>query len=533
MIAAYKKESNARSAYTLIEVLIVIAVVAILAVTVVLTLNPAQLFSQARDANRIAAVSALDKSVSLYYSKAMENPATLSMGTSSVIYVSIPDPAATSTAGDQCQGLNLPAAPSSTTYHCAASSTYLKVNGTGWVPINFTAIPGGSSLSVLPVDPVNTTSSNEYLVYETNGMGGYELMSNPESQKNASATAAFVRGSNIALLPSFPTSGGSGGSGGGGAITFTTSTHSVGASLTTLAFDSHTNSMITNGAGSNITQINDTTYVMSTHSVGSEPYGIAFDSNTDTLWGTNDFSGTVTQINDTNYQFTTCTAGAAPQNIVFDPHTNTLWTTIAFSGTSVTQINDTSFATSSYPVGSSPAGITFDPHTDTIWVANSGSNTVTQINDTNYSASSYSALASPSTPVFVMAINDLIPKAKASGGPPSNTPSAITFDSHTNTIWVTNAGANSVTQISDTNYTTSTYPVSGDPQGIAFDPHTNSIWVTSENSSTVMQINDTTYATSTYAVGTTPTAVAFDPNTNAIWVANWYSQSVTVFTPSR
>ena len=68
----------------------------------------------------------LNKAVSLYYSDAMNNPSTMFMGTSSVIYVSIPDPAATSTAGDQCQGLGLPAAPTGYTYQCATSSTYTK-----------------------------------------------------------------------------------------------------------------------------------------------------------------------------------------------------------------------------------------------------------------------------------------------------------------------------------------------------------------------------------------------------------------------
>lgn len=39
----------------------------------------------------------------------------------------------------------------------------LSVNGTGWIPINFTAISSGSPLEMLPVDPVN--NSINHLVY--------------------------------------------------------------------------------------------------------------------------------------------------------------------------------------------------------------------------------------------------------------------------------------------------------------------------------------------------------------------------------
>jgi len=198
--------------FSLIEVLVVVGIIAVLAIAVVYALNPGQFFAQGADANRVAGIGTLDKAVSLYYSDAMNTPSTLFMGTSSVVYISIPDPTATTTAGTNCSGLGL-VSTASTTYHCAAPSNYLKVDGTGWVPINFTAYPGGSPVSSLPVDPTNTTSSNEYYVYVTDGMGGYELMAQPASAKDASDTADFVRGTNLALVTSFPgKSGGSGGS---------------------------------------------------------------------------------------------------------------------------------------------------------------------------------------------------------------------------------------------------------------------------------------------------------------------------------
>ena len=60
-------------------------------------------------------------------------------------------------------------------------------------------------------EPVNNTSSNEYYIYTTNGTG-YEVMANPEAAKNASNTSSFVQGSNLALVTSFPGSGGGGSS---------------------------------------------------------------------------------------------------------------------------------------------------------------------------------------------------------------------------------------------------------------------------------------------------------------------------------
>lgn len=54
-----KKIVNQRSAFTLIELLLVIAVIVALAVTVFVALNPAQRLSQARDARRTADVDAI------------------------------------------------------------------------------------------------------------------------------------------------------------------------------------------------------------------------------------------------------------------------------------------------------------------------------------------------------------------------------------------------------------------------------------------------------------------------------------------
>ncbi len=198
----YMHFPSARRAFTLIELLVVIAIIAILAVVVVLTLNPAQLLKESRDANRLSDAATLKNALSIYSEDVGGN-----LGSSSVAYISIPDPAATSTAGDQCQGLGLPAAASST-YHCASSSTFRNTNGIGWIPVNFASTSIGSPISSLPVDPINTTSSGEFYTYETNGTQ-WETTMALESSKYISTEASdggpytdlYEQGTNLALAP--------------------------------------------------------------------------------------------------------------------------------------------------------------------------------------------------------------------------------------------------------------------------------------------------------------------------------------------
>ena len=172
---------EAGSGFTLIELLIVIGIIAILAVVVVVLINPGELLKRSRDASRFSDLSTLNSALGVY----SEDTVNALLGSSSVIYLSIPDTLATSTSGDQCQGISLPAAPSGTSYHCSSPSTYKSIDGTGWMPINFSSISSRSPIGSLPADPVNTatTSSNpSYYTYYTDG-SHYELTSILESQK--------------------------------------------------------------------------------------------------------------------------------------------------------------------------------------------------------------------------------------------------------------------------------------------------------------------------------------------------------------
>jgi prepilin-type N-terminal cleavage/methylation domain-containing protein len=165
-------------AFTLIELLVVIAIIAILSIVIVLVLNPSQLLMQSRDSNRLADLATINSALGIY----SEDQSTATLGLASTTYLSVPDPVATSSQGDQCQGLGLPTLPSGTSYDCANATYYRNIDTTGWIPVPFNSISIKTPFAQLPVDPINQTSSNLYYVYSTNGTQ-YEVTAALESQK--------------------------------------------------------------------------------------------------------------------------------------------------------------------------------------------------------------------------------------------------------------------------------------------------------------------------------------------------------------
>ncbi len=146
-----------KKGFTLIELLIVIGILAILSSAVVVVLNPAQLFAQARDTQRLNDLATLQSAIAYYLS-------TTSV-TSNYM--------APNTAGNTCAsnwwasfvvGGNGPF----TAVPPASQSTQVSraVNGTGWIPMNFSTVSGGAVLSTLPVDPTNSTTN--YYAYSCN-----------------------------------------------------------------------------------------------------------------------------------------------------------------------------------------------------------------------------------------------------------------------------------------------------------------------------------------------------------------------------
>ena len=200
------------NAFTLIELLVVIAIIAILSIVVLLTLNPGELLRQSRDSSRVSDMATLTSAISLYNTDQSLGH-NFNMGLSNIVYVSIPDPVATSSAGDQCQGLSLPVLPTTYSYHCTTSTTIRNVDGTGWIPIDFSKISSGIPLGALPIDPTNQSSTRLYYTYTTNG-AQYEITASMESSKygpggsndivssdGGSLASVFEKGSKLSLEP--------------------------------------------------------------------------------------------------------------------------------------------------------------------------------------------------------------------------------------------------------------------------------------------------------------------------------------------
>jgi prepilin-type N-terminal cleavage/methylation domain-containing protein len=205
------KHNKRKTGFTLIELLVVIAIIAVLAVVVILTLNPAQLLAQARDSNRISDFATLKSSLSLYATDV--NSTTPMYGVAAYT-------------GGGIFGLftaNTGTSTATSSYNSAAagnwgflggevavaSTTSRAVNGTGWIPVNLSAISSGAPISVLPVDPTDA-GSLMYIYAATSTT--FKLASKMESSKygyngsndvvstdGGNSSSTYEQGTNLAL----------------------------------------------------------------------------------------------------------------------------------------------------------------------------------------------------------------------------------------------------------------------------------------------------------------------------------------------
>ncbi|MDP3792775.1 MAG: type II secretion system protein [bacterium] len=171
---------NTKKGFTLIELLIVIGLLAILATVTLLVINPAQMFAQARDSQRISDLNTLKSALALYVSTAT----TPSLGSSDTV---IWGTRATTSVGTLAYRLF--ADRNKATFLGATATT--SVGTSGWIPVAFADTTGGSPISVLPFDPTSfdvATNSNTnavYAYYYTASSTGvvFELDANLESAR--------------------------------------------------------------------------------------------------------------------------------------------------------------------------------------------------------------------------------------------------------------------------------------------------------------------------------------------------------------
>lgn len=162
------------SGFTLIELVIVVGIIAVLSTVVISIVNPTEYFKKARDGQRISDLAAIDRAIETYVSS-QANPRLgigcldgVSTNSESPISYSLPqtpDPPcfmediAEGADVDTPAGTQFPALGTDyCDYGTLTTDNYKKVNGSGWVPVDLTEIPGGSPLQSLPVDPINTVA---------------------------------------------------------------------------------------------------------------------------------------------------------------------------------------------------------------------------------------------------------------------------------------------------------------------------------------------------------------------------------------
>ena len=168
-------KKNYQSGFTLNELLIVAAILAIMAGAAVLIINPGEILAQARDSKRIGEINSLNAAITLYSNAVVGGY----KGEDDTVYISLPDSSAT------CANLTeLPALPSGWLYSCATEADLQKPDGTGWLPVNLNAMPGGSPFEQLPIDPKNEVAETLYYAYVYNGTSGdYTITALLESEK--------------------------------------------------------------------------------------------------------------------------------------------------------------------------------------------------------------------------------------------------------------------------------------------------------------------------------------------------------------
>ncbi|MGC9067005.1 MAG: type II secretion system protein [Minisyncoccia bacterium] len=167
-----------RKGFTLLELLIVIGILAILSTTMLLVINPAEMLKKARDSQRMSDLNTLKSAIALYLTD-VNNP---NIGDSAKAYAYGVAPT--------CGG------------RTGVNGTSQVITGSGWIPINFASISGGSPISAEPIDPnpVYTGTSMRYYTFLPFSDNTFELIANMESayySTNGSGDVESTDGGNV------------------------------------------------------------------------------------------------------------------------------------------------------------------------------------------------------------------------------------------------------------------------------------------------------------------------------------------------
>ena len=166
--------------FTLIELLIVIGILAVLATITVLVLNPAQLFAQARDSQRLSDLGSIKGAIALYLTT--KSAPDLGSDTGGGFQCSDDTTVANRRYAASIDGTTSPFVVS--TIDEPTHSGEFATTGAGWVAVNLGDTTGGSPLPAIPRDP-NNDATYFYAYACDNTAKTFELDANMESTRYA------------------------------------------------------------------------------------------------------------------------------------------------------------------------------------------------------------------------------------------------------------------------------------------------------------------------------------------------------------
>lgn len=161
----------------------IIPILAIISTTMILVINPAEMLRKARDSQRISDLNTLKTAIT-YYLIDVSNPV---LGSADYYYVS-------NNIDPHILCAN----------RVAKTTSSRSIDGSGWIPIDFTSINGGLPISSLPVDPNPNlgVGGDRYYIYFANPREHtFELVANMESSYYSNGGRGDIESTDGGLFP--------------------------------------------------------------------------------------------------------------------------------------------------------------------------------------------------------------------------------------------------------------------------------------------------------------------------------------------